>query len=78
MAFSSTFITLQAESIYGSNDQRRGVSFVLVVLHPHSRGTISLASGDPLDRPLIDPKLLEDQRDKDVCKASKNIFHCKK
>ena len=66
------------ETILGSNNQRKGSHLSVIVLHPHSRGTISLASGDPLDRPLIDPKLLEDQRDKDVCKASKNIFHCKK
>ena len=49
----------------------------MIVLHPHSLGTISLASGDPLDRPLIDPKVLEDQRDKDACMAG-NCFVSKK
>jgi choline dehydrogenase-like flavoprotein len=33
------------------------------VLRPHSRGTVSLASTDPHDAPLIDPKFLSDERD---------------
>ncbi len=40
-----------------------GFSSHIDVLHPHSRGTVSLASTDPRDAPLIDPRYLSDERD---------------
>jgi choline dehydrogenase-like flavoprotein len=40
-----------------------GISCHVDVLRPHSRGTVSLASTDPHDAPLIDPKFLSDERD---------------
>ena len=40
-----------------------GVSFVFYVNRPASRGTIRLASADPLDQPLIDPAYLTDPAD---------------
>jgi choline dehydrogenase-like flavoprotein len=43
-----------------------GYSCHVTVLRPRSRGTVSLASPDPRDPPLIDPRFLEDERDLDV------------
>ncbi|KAL5015891.1 hypothetical protein ScPMuIL_005480 [Solemya velum] len=42
-----------------------GENFVLnlVLLQPKSKGTVRLASSDPLDDPLIDPQLLTDSED---------------
>jgi choline dehydrogenase len=40
-----------------------GFSSHIDVLHPYSRGTVSLASRDPRDAPLIDPRYLSDERD---------------
>lgn len=40
------------------------VVLAAVLLRPHSRGTITLASKDPLAKPLIDPKYLSDDRDR--------------
>ena len=39
------------------------------VLHPKSRGSIRLASADPLDRPHIDPNMLTDPYDREVMRA---------
>ena len=43
-----------------------GYSMHVCVLRPHSRGTVELASADPLDAPLIDPAFLEDERDMEL------------
>ncbi|MBI5892032.1 MAG: FAD-dependent oxidoreductase [Nitrosomonadales bacterium] len=40
-----------------------GFSSHIDVLHPYSRGTVSLASTDPRDALLIDPAFLSDERD---------------
>ncbi|WP_067894349.1 GMC family oxidoreductase [Nocardia vaccinii] len=40
------------------------VVLAAVLLRPYSRGTISLASKDPLAKPIIDPKYLSDERDR--------------
>ncbi|MDV7214363.1 GMC family oxidoreductase [Streptomyces prunicolor] len=39
-------------------DQRSGYKVWAVLLHPKSRGTLRLASADPHDKPVIDPKYL--------------------
>ncbi|CAH1772314.1 unnamed protein product [Owenia fusiformis] len=44
-------------------DGKMGLSIIVVLLHPHSNGTIRLRSTDPFDYPLIDPKYLEDPVD---------------
>ena len=44
------------------------------VLHPHSRGSISLQDSDPRSRPVIDPNLLSDPRDRQVMKAGKCLI----
>ena len=56
---------------YFENPGRCGVAISPGVARPCSRGTITLASADPLDRPLIDPKLLEHPQDRHVMKAGK-------
>ena len=43
-----------------------GYSCHVCVLRPKSRGTVKLASADPLAAPLIDPAFLEDDADMDV------------
>lgn len=35
-------------------------------LRPESKGTIKLASADPRDEPLIDPRYLSEKRDRDM------------
>ncbi|CAH1777559.1 unnamed protein product, partial [Owenia fusiformis] len=42
---------------------KMGISFVVVLLHPGSNGTIRLRSTDPFDHPLIDQKYLKDPVD---------------
>ncbi|MGA1838192.1 GMC oxidoreductase [Herbiconiux sp. 11R-BC] len=44
-------------------EQRSGVSVGSVLLQPKSTGTVRLASTDPLDKPVIDPAFLSDERD---------------
>ncbi|KAF6027442.1 hypothetical protein EB796_014241 [Bugula neritina] len=44
-------------------DKRQGIMLAINVLHPRSRGSISLASADPLQRPVIDPNILGDPED---------------
>lgn len=43
-----------------------GFSCHVCALHPWSRGTVSLQSGDPLAAPAIDPRYLSDERDMQV------------
>lgn len=38
-------------------------SLMPVLLHPHSRGVVSLRSSDPLEPPDIDPRYLSDPHD---------------
>jgi choline dehydrogenase len=43
--------------------RRHGVTFTSYINRPLSRGSVSLASADPLDRPVIDPNYLSDPDD---------------
>lgn len=43
-----------------------GVTFNSSLMHPHSRGTVTLASNDPLAAPLIDPNYWSDARDMEL------------
>lgn len=45
---------------------RSGITFALVVLQPRSRGSVKLASRDPLAMPLIDPNFIGDEYDLEV------------
>ncbi len=42
---------------------RSGFTVAVILLQPHSRGRLRLASADPLDAPVIDPAYLSDPRD---------------
>jgi choline dehydrogenase-like flavoprotein len=47
-------------------DRARGtarVSATVVLNHPASRGSVTLASADPADDPIVDPRYLVDERD---------------
>ncbi|XP_060079766.1 glucose dehydrogenase [FAD, quinone]-like [Ylistrum balloti] len=51
-----------------------GVQIVPQLIHPYSRGTVTLRSDDPMDPPLIDPAFLTDIRDvKELIKAIRLI-----
>lgn len=39
---------------------------IVGVFHPKSRGTVTLQSNDPKDRPLINPNLLSDDSDIEI------------
>ena len=45
---------------------REGFHLIPTLLHPASRGTVRLASSDPFEPALIDPKYLSDERDVDI------------
>ena len=50
---------------------RHGLMMTPTVLHPKSIGKITLASGDPLDRPVINPNIATAEQDRTVLKAGK-------
>ncbi|WP_242497805.1 GMC family oxidoreductase [Microbacterium protaetiae] len=46
-----------------------GITVGAILLQPHSRGTVRLASADPADKPLIDPAYLSDPIDTETMLA---------
>ena len=52
-----------------------GISSHIDVLRPYSRGTVSLASKNPLAAPLIDPRFLDDERDLDLLVRGAQFQH---
>ena len=46
---------------FASNAQ--SFAMMATLLHPRSRGTVTLAGSDPLAPPVIDPQYLSDRRD---------------
>jgi choline dehydrogenase-like flavoprotein len=51
-----------------------GYSCHVCVLRPHSRGTVRLASADPIDAPLIDPAFLSDARDIETLRKGTRVM----
>jgi choline dehydrogenase len=51
-----------------------GFALVASVVAPRSRGTVRLASADPLAAPLIDPGFLRDERDTDRLEAGLGLI----
>jgi len=52
-----------------------GYSVHVCVLRPESRGTVRLASADPMAPPLIDPNFLADDRDMRVLRDGVKLVH---
>lgn len=52
-----------------------GFSVHVCVLRPESRGTVRLASPDPLAAPRIDPQFFSDDRDMAVMKSGVRLIH---
>lgn len=50
---------------FGPDEGRSFYFCASSLLHPRSRGTVTLQSSDPYDPPLIDPNYFEDPRDVD-------------
>ena len=44
---------------------QEGLTLMPILLHPHSRGTVRLATSEPSDTPLVDPDWLHDHKDVD-------------
>lgn len=53
-----------------------GVILATVLLRPHSRGTITLASKDPLAKAVIDPKYLSDEAGADRAALMTGLRYC--
>ena len=53
-------------ALFGDMDYSEGFSIMPVLLHPRSRGALTLASKSPFDPPLIDPNFLADRQDIDI------------
>lgn len=51
-----------------------GVSIQIVLLKPHSRGEVKLASSNPDDMPLISPNFLKDERDMEAMVTGLRYF----
>src|SRR3954447_21945636 len=56
----------QDEPIRHDVDPRPALTVLATLIYPRSRGTVRLASGDPMDAPLIDPRYLSDPSDLEV------------
>ena len=56
---------------------REGFSIIPTLLHPRSRGTVTLRSDLPKDPPVIDPNFLSDPRDvEDLILGKKRCMEC--
>ncbi|XP_067947607.1 alcohol dehydrogenase [acceptor]-like [Watersipora subatra] len=66
--------TSEMRKQYYSLTSRCGLTVGAGVQLPRSRGSITLASSDPLDRPLINPNLMSDPQDRLVMKAGLKLL----
>lgn len=55
-----------------------GLTLAAILLRPHSRGTIRLASANPLEAPLIDPAYLSDAEGIDAATLLAGIAECER
>lgn len=62
------------EGLIGHTDH--GISVGAILLQPESTGSISLATADPLDKPLIDPRYLTDPAGKDRAALTAGLEVC--
>jgi choline dehydrogenase len=56
----------QDEPVRHDVDPRTALTVLATLIYPKSRGTLRLASGDPMAAPLIDPRYLDDPADLEV------------
>ena len=62
--------------LHGNVEDFNGVEVLPLLLHPKSRGVLKLKSTDPLDKPTIDPRYLEDSQDvKVMVDGMKFVMH---
>jgi len=52
----------------GDHLPEKGVLFLPSLVRPFSSGNVRLRSADPFDHPILNPRFLEDPRDKDMLK----------
>lgn len=57
----------------GEPVQEHGVSNLVILTRPESRGELRLRSTDPLDQPLLDANYLADERDRDALRRGIRI-----
>ena len=60
------FAAVLYEAEWEAPPTEHGFTIGAVALQPRSRGTVTLASADPLEPPLIDPRLVSDAADLEV------------
>lgn len=58
---------------YGVPDIEHGATALVGLNGPRSRGSLALDPADPLGRPVIDPALLSDERDRSVARVGVEI-----
>ncbi|XP_045201417.2 glucose dehydrogenase [FAD, quinone]-like [Mercenaria mercenaria] len=56
-----------------NKELKEGFTLIPILLHPRSRGTITLKSSDPFDYPDIDPNYLDHREDMEVFKRAIKI-----
>jgi len=57
----------------GEPAKEHGVTNLVILTRPESRGQLRLRSADPLDKPIIDANYLADERDRDVLRRGVRI-----
>ena len=55
---------------------RHGITLTAYINRPRSRGEVRLASADPLDRPIIDPRYLSEAEDLRSCHSRRPLESC--
>ncbi|TQL53140.1 GMC family oxidoreductase [Subtercola boreus] len=64
------------EGLIGHTDH--GLSVGAILLQPESSGTVTLATADPFDKPLIDPKYLSDAAGRDRATLTAGLKVCER
>lgn len=54
------------DSYFQLPERGQAISFLIVLLHPHSKGFVRLRDSNPHSKPIIDPRYLTDKRDVDT------------
>lgn len=65
MKLNSTFL----KNVF-HNGSKEGITLLAVILHPKSRGSVTLKSSDPFDHPNINPNYLAERTDYNLLKSA--------